>query len=396
MMKKSTKLIYKAKDLCRRTFPFMSALVYGMPCRPSPDCPTLGVDKAGRCYFSEEFIETLSPQQLAYALMHECFHLALNHHKRRERWCPTPTEEDCKIWNIAADLCIQQSLARDAGSWEIDGIVRIKDFPGLPPNATTEVYADLLRENKNGKGKRPDPVFGGSCADGIPRPGEKPGEGASVDGKLAQVAAAIEAMPQDASRPGTAAGSLKQAIDIRLGRQPDPFAVLTSIVSKSIEAPFGSAEYTYAKLNRRQPANCARLRGVRYRTPECTIVVDTSGSMSPFIERAMTAVAQGLKRVQKPRVLCFDAAVQSDKRVASLAGFSWDGGGGTDMAEAIEYADKKQSDCIVCITDGETGWPDERTNARLVIAMVENNIENYPPPEWARVVRCWEGAEYAS
>jgi len=29
------------------------------------------------------------------------------------------------------------------------------------------------------------------------------------------------------------------------------------------------------------------------------------------------------------------------------------------------------------------------------VAMVEDNVRSYPPPEWARVVKCWEGIEYA-
>ena len=129
--------------------------------------------------------------------------------------------------------------------------------------------------------------------------------------------------------------------------------------------------------------------------PECAVIVDTSGSMSPYINRAATAVAQGMRRVHRPRVICFDTEAQSDRRLSSLSQFSWDGGGGTQMDQAIEYADTLKADCIVCITDGETNWPKRQTRARLVIAMVENNLSSYPPPEWARIVKCWEGSEYA-
>ena len=105
-------------------------------------------------------------------------------------------------------------------------------------------------------------------------------------------------------------------------------------------------------------------------------------------------MAQGLRRVHRPRVVCFDAAPQSDRRLSSLAGFTWDGGGGTRMDQAIEHADTLKADCIVCITDGETEWPRLPTRARLVIAMVADNLRHYPPPAWARVVKCWEGGDY--
>ena len=65
------------------------------------------------------------------------------------------------------------------------------------------------------------------------------------------------------------------------------------------------------------------------------------------------------------------------------------------MDQAIEYADSLKTDCIVCITDGETDWPKRQTRARLVIAMVADNLSSYPPPAWARLVKCWEGVEYA-
>ena len=57
-MNKHTKRIFKAKDLCRRRFPYLSALVFSMPCRPSEQCETLAVDQCGRCSFNPEFLDT--------------------------------------------------------------------------------------------------------------------------------------------------------------------------------------------------------------------------------------------------------------------------------------------------------------------------------------------------
>jgi predicted metal-dependent peptidase len=75
-----------------------------------------------------------------------------------------------------------------------------------------------------------------------------------------------------------------------------------------------------------------------------------------------------------------------------MSGFTWDGGGGTSMNAAVEFADKQKTDCIVVITDGETDWPRKRTRARLVIAIVRECSD--PTPSWARVVQCWEGTGY--
>lgn len=395
-MKKSTKKLFKAKDLCRRKFPYLSALVYGMPCTPSAEVETMGVDAQGRCYYSEKFVESITVEQVAYVLLHETFHLALSHHKRRAAWCDSPTPRDLLIWNIAADMCIQTALEKDAGDWEPDDIVsfdKYRHVPGIVRGLTTERYADLLRSNLPQNREPEAGEFGGSCADGVPRPGERPANGgsASMEGKLAKVA--DEIAKAEKSKPGSTPGCLRRAIDKRLGRVRDWTVVLREIVSKSVASPVGEDEYSYRYFSRRQSPGIERRPGVKRFGPECTIVVDTSGSMEGCVAPACAAVAAGLRRVHRPRVMCWDAGLQSDKRLTSMAGFSWDGGGGTTMDAAVVEADKAKTDCIVVITDGETNWPRKRTRARLVIAMVQKC--DYPTPSWARVVQCWEDTGYA-
>lgn len=393
-MKKATKKLFKAKDLCRRKFPYLSALVYGMPCTPCEQVETMGVDAQGRCYYSEKFVEGLPVEQVAYVLLHETFHLALSHHKRRAAWCDSPTDRDYTIWNIAADMCIQTALEADAGDWEPDFIVtweKYRKVPGIVHGLTTERYADLLRAGIPEDQTPENPETGGSCADGNPRPGERPGTGAaSLEGKLAKVADEIAKIEK--TKPGSTPGCLRRAIDRRLGRVRDWTVVLREIVSRSVASPIGEDEFTYRKMSRRQSPGVARRPGVIRLSPECTIVVDTSGSMEDCVGPACAAVASGLRKVHRPRVVCWDADLQSDKRLVSMAGFSWDGGGGTSMDDAIQFADKQKTDCIVCITDGETDWPRKRTRARLVIAIVREC--SYPTPSWARVVQCWEGTGY--
>lgn len=134
-----------------------------------------------------------------------------------------------------------------------------------------------------------------------------------------------------------------------------------------------------------------RRRGQQTFSPECVVIVDTSGSMNcgDYKDRALVAVAQGLKRVHRPRVIACDAAIHSDAKIESMRKFEWVGGGGTDMTVAIEHADSTyQPDAIVVVTDGGTTWPTEKTRARLVVAMVAPHCQYYKPPEWAKVVDC--------
>jgi predicted metal-dependent peptidase len=151
----------------------------------------------------------------------------------------------------------------------------------------------------------------------------------------------------------------------------------------------GADEYTYRRLSRMQQHPDHPMRGVIKVSPECVIVLDTSGSMGAGprgerVSRALTAIAQGVRRLQNPRVISWDDGLRGDKRCASIRDFQWVGGGGTGMEDAIEMADKKyRPDCIVLVTDCGTGWPEKPTRARLVVAAVAMDTK---PPKWARVV----------
>jgi predicted metal-dependent peptidase len=121
--------------------------------------------------------------------------------------------------------------------------------------------------------------------------------------------------------------------------------------------------------------------------PECSIIIDTSGSMKGTEMKCFKAIADGLRRVHRPRVIAFDATLQSAKRITSLEQFQFQGYGGTDMTAAIEEEDKNhRPDCIVLVTDGETNWPSRRTRARLIVALVKGKAGYSVPPSWARVV----------
>ena len=111
--------------------------------------------------------------------------------------------------------------------------------------------------------------------------------------------------------------------------------------------------------------------------------------MSGREQKALTAVAQGLRKVQQPRVVLYDHALQDERRMTAIKEFEWKGYGGTDMTAAIEYADSKhRCDAIVLITDGETQWPSKPTRARLIVALVSQPYGTVP--EWARVVPCYK------
>jgi predicted metal-dependent peptidase len=107
--------------------------------------------------------------------------------------------------------------------------------------------------------------------------------------------------------------------------------------------------------------------------PSVVVILDTSGSMKSGkrVEQAMDVIAKAVRRLKNVRVVCFDSAMHAKKNVTSMAGFKWEGGGGTDMGSALEQIDKAdRPDAIVLVSDAETPWPQRQTRARVVLAAV--------------------------
>jgi predicted metal-dependent peptidase len=203
---------------------------------------------------------------------------------------------------------------------------------------------------------------------------------------------------QEAAAPGSVPGALKAAVDLKIRPQPDPFDVLRAAVARAVASPVGCPDYTLRKFSRRQQQDGPRLRGTKTEMPNCVIILDTSGSMalvgggSERAQRAFDVIAKGVRRLRAVKVVCFDARLHGRQVVTSAKNFKVQGGGGTDMAEAIEQVDREdRPDAIILITDLETGWPKQKPRARVVVAAVSTSYGVDAVPAWARLVDVSKG-----
>ena len=243
-----------------------------------------------------------------------------------------------------------------------------------------------------------NPADAGSASDGVEKEWEEEPTIADVSNMEKRLRDAEKALDELDPRIGSGAGNIRQSLKARLHPQPDPFDQLAHVVSRSISSPVGQPEMTYRKWPRRTLPGKARLRGVQRLQPEATILLDTSGSMmsNSIMARAMAVVAKGISRLQNPRVVCCDGAIQSAKRIANMAHFNWDGGGGTDMAAGLVHVDQTyKPDSIVIITDGITGWPTKPTRAKVICALC-SPAWAASIPKWITVVHLYrQGNQYA-
>lgn len=429
----------QAKQIARKWYKWIGIYLETIPTQYTEKVPTMAVDNVGRLYVNPEFVEGLKVEEVAYVLLHEICHNLLDHAARRQRALASPNDKALLVWNIAADLCVQQLLSK-YDSYRPDGTVNIhdamRDNLALRPNMSTERYFTLMfnsdddhsdvydepfgqtqepqdNAEQGGSGEQ-DPSqpsqgepeasggsdkpgtprsIGGSSADGVPRDYEGERDLASAGKNLAKLQEVRKELSDDPEvGRGTEAGQIKQALDNRLCPQPDPFDRLKSIVSQSMPSDVGTENWTYRKRGRLTECDDLPKAGVERLAPRCTIVVDTSGSMCSRERtiRAMTAISQGCARVKKPRVIAWDASLADDKELTCHTQFDWSGCGGTDMSEAVQYAAKltPRPDAIVLVTDGGTPWPQNPLAMPLIVALV---ADDGTPPDWAITVDLTKG-----
>ncbi|MFM8292897.1 MAG: DUF2201 family putative metallopeptidase [Planctomycetia bacterium] len=390
-----TLLIARAKLKAAEWMPFLQSVFGPMRSSATARVPTAAVDEYGRMYYNPAWLCRWSVEVVAYVILHETLHCVLSHCRRTRRMVPDLDRHKCLLANIAQDLCIQQALHGAVGGFEPEGIVTLAKWahiPGITPGRTSEQYFEALlahRPHAGQPGDQPgdgilEPAAAGSNSDGIGKPWEEAPTLADIGGlenRLREAEAAL-----DAARPsrGSSAGMIREALRARLHPMPDPFERLKHVVGRAISGPLGTPALTYRKWPRRSLPGLPRLRGVERLQPEATVLLDTSGSMleCDVKQRALATVARAIARLERPLIVCCDAAIQSARRVCSMGHFSWDGGGGTDMAAALVHVDTTyRPDAIVIITDGLTGWPASPTRARVVCALCR--------PEWAGRIPRW-------
>lgn len=250
-----------------------------------------------------------------------------------------------------------------------------------------------------GQGKAPQkpgaPGTGGSCADGQPRPYEVEDDGSweTYAGDMAAARTEEAIAEYESSHAGTVPGALKEALNCKLRPQPDPFDQLRSAVCTSVASPVGGRDFSRRRRSRKQPPddNVPLLHGRVTVQPHAVVIVDTSASMlgSKTKAKALSVIAQGLRKLTRVKVYCADTKVQSDQIVAGTSRFEWCGGGGTDMSTAIAEVERDDHpDSIILVTDAETNWHGNKPHARVVVAYTGKvgSSWHHSIPKWCRVV----------
>lgn len=383
-----------------------------------PRYKTMAVDQHMRIYYNPDFLSKMTLDEGVGVVVHEINHLLRDHLGRGKH------SGDPYLWNLAGDCEINDDITREQGC----GVKLPADciLPGqfkLPENEIVEWYFEQLKKNKEankGRDKWGDEFVpgGGNCgsaATGQDGEGEDPFESdASGNGNgnsgntpghskemvdLYRKAVAEDIVSRASKSRGTIPGYLEKWAKKFLKHKVDWRKEVRAIVKASInETVAGLVDYSYRRPNRRQqPGAKYVLPGYIQPVPKIGMITDTSGSMSDYyLEQAHAEAAAAIAAVKSDVVfVSCDAAVHFIGNIRNPNQISFKGRGGTDMRvayTALEEYKKSKPSLVVCITDGETPWPDEPIkNTKNLIVLLHQNPDAEAKdfancPKWAKVV----------
>ena len=363
--------------------PFFASLSRRIEKKESSAVPTAGVrvnpeTASFELVWNPEFFEGLTESQRTGVLIHEFYHLVMEHILTRlpdelEGAMSNPTQKQAslfQLFNIAADLSINPLIGRDR-------LPKNCCFPGegmfanFPMNDTMENYYERLKkevekQKNKSEGGDSESEEGGEGSGGFDLDAASEGQfddhsewgkGASdtvkeiAKQRLAQtVKEATEETINKGNDWGTVSASMRKEIIERITPKVDWRKVLRYFVKTSQRAEKRS---TVRRINKRYPYIHPGKK-VR-RQASIAVSIDQSGSVDDSMLAAFFAELNKLADIASFTVIPFDSEVAKDKI------YTWKKGetrkwervmyGGTDFNPPTEYVNKNNFDGHIVLTD---------------------------------------------
>ena len=369
--------IQKGLRMVTVPFPHLSGLVAAARVNIDERVPTVGVFASGRMVANPSFISKLKDNELVFVLAHEMLHLALRTHDRARG-------SDRVQFNYAHDYIINDMLRAELGFQDIPagGL----DMPGAREKSAEQIMLEMRKNAARMQSKTR--VFDGqsTTVGRMFQPGEdaqgEPGEagdvlenslekqlfpneaaeqgahGEKVKELAAKALSLARAMGAMKGMRGFGDGGETQTVNALRGLYYPPWEVALQRWLESV-AP---GERTFTRPSRRGEA-CVDgvLPGRRREGWMLNIVLDTSGSMSEEIPRALGAIADfcDAADVDQVRLIQCDTAVTTDESIdpAQLENYRVSGYGGSDLTPAMDHLARDPAvRAVIVITDGDIDY----------------------------------------
>jgi predicted metal-dependent peptidase len=393
-------------------FPHLSGLVAATRVTIDDRLPTIGVFGSGRLSANPQFIHDLNDTELVFVLAHEMLHLALRTHDRAKG-------ADLLEFNFAHDYIINDILRTELGApIPANGL----DMPGARKRSAEEIVLELRRNKppqaKTGVWRVGRGAEGGGSAerregaegaDGARR-AERVGAGDVLDAETeaelypeeaeeaARRAEQVRELAAKALGLARAMGLAKGLRGIDAGGQSQMVVALRGLYRPPWELALqrwiesvAPGDRTFSRASRRGAERTdVVLPGRRRESWILNVVLDTSGSMTDEIPRALGTLAEfcDAVSVDQVRLVQCDTAITSDVLLGphELVERRIEGYGGSDLSPALRYlAEDQHVRAVVVITDGEVSYPPEPMPYDLLWLVPERFTRAFNPP-YGRVV----------
>jgi len=422
-------LLRFSRAYCAEKLPWFAPALFQCRMHLTEKVAVAAIDKHLNVYWNPKAIEKIGEKEtkeevlaaLGFVWIHEISHVLREHHERAKALNAHPF-----LWNVAGDLEINDS------DWE--GLTAPTAFPAiypttynLPNGQLAEFYYQkmlkkypikkvnislanggvglpkIMDEGSGVHGQVRIWEIGSSSAEKQEKTESENGDSSSekqekneLEVEIIRRAVAQEMKKANALNRGTIPGNWDRWVAEKLTPKVDWRKVLRHRMSVAINNGVGSRiDYSYRRPNRRQSVNSPfvlpSLGGDR--SARITVIVDTSGSMTPQqLAQCVGEVLAVLTVFQIPvTVIPCDARAYEPIKIATPKDYfklqKLKGGGGTNMIVGIEaaLAQKIKPDSVLVLTDGYTPYPPKLYKTPVVFGVLTyaNQQPALPPnPPW--------------
>lgn len=348
--------ITKARVVLMFYQPWFGQLANYLNFKINNDIDTMAVDINSNIFFNEEFVNSLSQEELTGVICHEILHLAFQHLSRMGNRNP-------KIWNIAGDLKVNDEIIFNQSKFKLPKMALVAQgntieigkakIVNIDTKSSEQIYEEII--NKNNSEDLKDIgmdtfVIANNNSD---KAKEKAGEW------VQRVAVANETFKDKGCIP---AGILKE-----LKKLDTPELKWHQIITQRLKLI--SSGKTWKKPSKRMlpwyfPSK-QKVKGL-----SCVVCIDSSGSMGEKeLQKAITelwGLSQQFKAI-KFWITCCDTELSEPFIVTTstkkdLLNIKLKGGGGTSFVPVFDWIKKENinPDCLIYFTDLYGDFPNRK------------------------------------
>jgi predicted metal-dependent peptidase len=337
-------------------------------------------------YYSNDFVNKLTPKQCEFGFAHEVLHNVFDHLGRRE-------SRDPKLSNIAADYAANQIL-KDERIGEVPDFIKIFQDNKYRGMSYEQIYDDLYENadkiNISMLGELLDEHLDGEGdGEGDGNDGDVDGSGKGRPKLTAEEKKQIrdeikEAMVAAAQAAG--AGKMPASISRMIQTFTEPKMDWRQMLRMNIQSILKS-NYSFSRPNRKSMHSGAILPGMmNEETIDVSIAIDMSGSISNAQAQDFLSEVKGIMDEYtdfKLDLWCFDTEIYNYARFTSdnaddITTYEPMGGGGTDFDVNYEFMKKEgiEPKRFIMFTDGYPfgSWGDENYCESLFIVHGNDSI----------------------